>query len=241
MQCLADFVGYGYTQYCCGMVGIDRLSHLVAKFDLKFQVFVDRNVRTRRKREKLGNVQIVLWHTNGMVRWWLLVTPPEAGDHHIHQAEKLRNALDRSGRIEIDGFELVHLPKKENKNFPKKEKLKVTSSKSTRLTWRMNEQKYQDWRISIIDTVRSRSTSKMHHLLYRLWSSPGFGGIRSQIGKLAALYLAEVKRASAKDAPIPPKRLGYVRRLKHDGVTMLQLISQTQRSSPLPQSVREGS
>lgn len=241
MQKIADLMGHGHNYYCCGTINVERLQHLLAKFDLNFQVFDDRNVRARRKREKLGNVQLVLWYSNGMVHWWLLATPPEAGEHRIHHVEKLHNALDRLGRIQIDGFELVLLPKKDNPKFKATNKQKEDSSKSTRLTWRMSETKYLDWRISIIDTVRSRSTSNMHHLLYRLWSAPGFGGIRSQIGKLAALYSAEVKRASIKDAPMPPKCLGYVRRLKHQGITMLQLISQTQRSSTLPQSVRDGS
>ena len=234
MQRIADAVNHGFTHHISGTVSIDRLPHLVAKFDLNFQVFADRNVRARRKQEKLGNVQIVLWHNNGIVHWWLLATAPEEGEHHIHKAEKLRNALDRTGRFEIDGFELVRLPYKENKNIPKKEnknipekaKPKADSKKATCLTWRMSEQKYQDWRLSIIDTVRSRSTNNMHHLLYRLYSSPGFSGIRSQIGKLAALYLAEVKRAAIKEAPKPPKRLGYVRRLKHSGITLLQLVAQ---------------
>ena len=226
MQRIGDLVGHGYTHHCAGTISIDKLPRLVAKFDLNFQVFADRNVRARRKREKLGNVQIVLWHNDGIVRWWLLATAPEEGEHHIHKAEKLRNALDRAGRIEVDGFELVHLPKKENKNIPEKAKPMAASNKATCLTWRMSEQKYQDWRLSIIDTVRSRSTNNMHHLLYRLYSSPGFSGIRSQIGKLAALYLAEVKRAAIKEAPKPPKRLGYVRRLKHCGITLLQLVAQ---------------
>lgn len=221
MQRIADAVSHGFTHHISGAVSIDKLPRLVAKFDLNFQVFVDRNVRARRKREKLGNVQMVLWHNNGMVRWWLLATAPEEGEHHIHKAEKLRNALDRAGRIEIDGFELVRLPKKE------KEKEKENfREKATCLTWRMSEQKYQEWRLSIIDAVRSRSTNSMHHLLYRLYSSPGFSGIRSQIGKLAALYHAEIKRASIKEAPKPPKRLNYVRRLKQSGITLLQLVAQ---------------
>ncbi len=237
MQRLCDGVIQGYTHWVAGSVDIGRCQKLVKKFDLTYQVLADRNLRVNRKRAEIGNARLYLWHTNGTIRWWLLVTAPEKGEHAAHSIEKLKNALEKSGRIEIDGFELVRFPKKKGgttkqkssetgakqNNSTVKPKQKNASSE-TKWTWRMNESKYQNWRDSIIDTVRKGSSNNMHQMLYQLWSSPGFAGIRSQVGKLAALYRAEVQRSSRKDAPMPPKRLPYVRRLRDDGVSVAQLL-----------------
>lgn len=211
MQRLMDLVSHGFTCWVSGSVPALRCKKLVAKFDLNYHTHADRNERARRKRAGLGNAQLVLWFHQDVIRWWLFATPPNIGEHAAHSQEKLRNALEPGGRIEIDGFELVHLHRK--------------GQEKPSLTWRMTEHKYQGWRQSVIDTVRSRSHHSMHHMLYSLWSSPGFAGVRSQIGKIAALYRAEVKRSENKNAPMPPKRLAYVRRLKQDGLTLSQLLN----------------
>ncbi|MDD2721932.1 MAG: hypothetical protein PHH47_11560 [Gallionella sp.] len=224
MQRLSDAVNHGYSHYTSGSVGVDRLQRLVRKFDLLYQPFSSRNVRARRKAAKLGNAEFILWLHDGIIYWWLMVTPPQKGEHPAHANEKLQFALGRSGRIALDGFELVLLPRKENKRFPVKSR--THPPKPTRLTWRMTAETYHDWREAIIATVRSRAAYRMHTMLCQLYTYPGFGEIRSQIGKLAALYKAEVKRACISDAPKPPKHLGYIRRLRHDGVSMLQLTSQ---------------
>lgn len=224
MQRIMDAICHGHIYWCSGTITIQRCAKLVSKFDINYQVLADRNAKARRKRAGLGNANLVLWLNDDVIRWWLLVTPPESGDHAAHSTEKLRNALDRAGRIEIDGFELVSLPKPSGQ--PKNGKSQATE----RLTWRMSQRKYEDWRIAIIDAVRGASPHALHNLVYRLWSSPGFGGVRSQIGKLAALYNAEVKRVSRKDAPALPKRLSYVRRLDHCGVSLLQLVAQQKAS-----------
>lgn len=155
-----------------------------------------------------------------------MVTAPDLGDHAAHSIEdELRNANSPAGRIEIDGFELVRLPIKANKKFAKASK-SAASKKTTRLTWRMNAFKYQAWRDTIRDEVRKKSPGSIELTIYRLYASPGFGEIRSQIGHLAKLYRAEVKRVSRKDAPALPKRLGYVRRLKNQSITLAELVAQ---------------
>lgn len=52
-------------------------------------------------------------------------------------------------------------------------------------------------------------------------------GLTPQIGKIAALYRAEVNRSVIKDAPMPPKRLSYLRRLKQDGMSLAQLLNRS--------------
>ncbi len=116
MQRLADVVGHGYTHWCSGSISVMRCQKLVTKFELNYHVLDDRNVRARRKRSGLGNAQLVLWLNQDQVHWWLLATSPDHGDHAAHTSEKLHDALSRDGRIEIDGFELLRLPKPTTKN-----------------------------------------------------------------------------------------------------------------------------
>lgn len=226
MQQLLDAVVNGYTYYTNGSVRADRCARLVKRFQMIYQVDADRNARARRKRNGFGSAKLVLFHREGLVYWWLLITPPTKGDHAAHSLEKLRDAQNRDGRIEIDGFELVRLPRHPKDKPPQGQ----TDRPFTRLTWRMTERKVQDWRHSIINAVRKSSSSSLHQLTYQLWSSPGFGGIRSQIGKIAALYKAEVKRSGRADAPALPKRLLYVRRMKVTGMTLTQLEATSKES-----------
>jgi hypothetical protein len=210
MQRVCDQVVHGYSHYCSGTVSIERCQNLVKKFDLNYQVLADRNLRARRKRNNLGNAGILLYYNENIIQWWLTVTEPGTGSHSAHAIEKLHDTRSKDGRIEIDGYELVRLPKK--------------NSEGTKFTWRMSSTKYQNWREYIIDTVRSGSVAAMHRMLYQLWSAPGFAGVRSQIGHLVALYKAEVRRAGRKDAPDPPRRLPYLRRLKTQGISLGQLM-----------------
>jgi hypothetical protein len=221
MQHLTDALSHGYVCYVSGSVSPQRASALVTKFDIVYQVSADRNSRARRKRSGLGNARLVLFYRDGVIYWWLLVTSPESGEHAAHALENLKDAVGSATGIQIDGFELIRMPKPADKLDVRK-----SSKSQNRLTWRMRAAKERDWRCSIIDAVRSGTPYQLDQLIYRLWSSPGFGGIRSQIGKMAALYRNEIKRAGRKDAPALPKRLGYVRRLKFTGIPLAKLVSQ---------------
>ncbi len=212
MQALLDSLLGGHSYYCNGSSPVSKIEKAVSVFEHDYHCFLDRNERAKRKRQRLGNSRSVLFLVGDQVLWWLLATPAECGHHPLHKSEKLRDAFAASARIEIDGFELVRLPK--------------IGSDQTKLTWRMTQAKYELWRTRIIQVVRSRSFNQMHRMLYELWASPGFNGIRSQVGKLASLYRAETKRAGLKDAPKPPARLSYVRRIRHDGLTVKALLVQ---------------
>jgi hypothetical protein len=90
----------------------------------------------------------------------------------------------------------------------------------------MTQAKFDEFSGDIKAAVRSRSHHRMDHVLYQLWSCPGLNGIRVQIGQLTVSYRAEVKRSSIKDAPTPPKKLFYLRRIPHRGITVKQLLTQ---------------
>lgn len=218
MQRLADCIHNGYPMWVSGGVSESKVESLVRRFDLNYNVLAERNERARRKRAGLGNARLLLWHDEraGRVVWWMFVSPPEMGSHGAHTLEKLHDTRQRE-RVEFHGFELVRLSKK--------------GLEGERLTWRMMELKYGAWRDSIIETVRSGDIRELHGMLYGLFASPGFGGIRSQIGKLVKLYRAEVKRRGLKEAPLPPRQLRYLRRLRDKGIPLAQWTRQHGRSA----------
>lgn len=212
MQRVLDLVNLGYTHYVSGSTTVDKIEQAVALFEMNYQACISRYQRSKRKSKGLGNVHLVLHLKGDQVYWWLLATPPAVGRHPIHETDKLKNALVAGERIEISGFELVRLPKK--------------GTDRTKLTWRMTASTFDEFSKNIVDAVRSRSHDRMQHVLYRLWSNPGFNGIRSQIGKLIVEYRAEVRRASIKDAPKPPDKLFYLNRRFHAGISVNQLRAQ---------------
>jgi hypothetical protein len=212
MQRLADAVNQGYTHWVSGTVPLNKVNLLTKKFSIIYQVNTDRNARARGKRAGLGNAKLVLYWDGCIIQWWLLVTPPNGDQHAAHIIEPLKNAFERTERITLDGYELITVPKK--------------GSSGTKLTWRMTDDKYQDWRESIIDAVRLGHIHAIDRLLCQLYLSPGFAGIRSQVGILAGLYQGEVKRSGKKDLPKPPKKLSYVRRLKNKPFTVNQLLAE---------------
>lgn len=219
MQMNGDAVRAGYTNWSSGVVSVERCPQFVKKMEVQFRTSADRNERARRKRAGLGNARLVLLLINGKVHWWLFVTSPKHGDHPAHKQEKLCDATSKNGRVLMLNFELVKLTRHGHKNRM------VTTKSALRWTWRLIDDAYQGWRARIIDDVRNGTPNALDYLTYQLWALPGFSGIRSQIGHLAALYRAEVKRKNRDDAPPLPKKLYYVRRMRITGMTPAQLLA----------------
>lgn len=213
MQGICDKVRIGYHLYVTGTTTLEKLEHAINVFAMDYQALSDKNERAKRSRRGFGNAHLVLWYRNGLVQWWLFAKPESMGRHPIHAMEDLRDALDKDQRIEIDDLELVRAPK--------------IGTSDSKFTWRMTEQKYRDWHERIAQAVRSRSYPQMYGMLCQLWRYPGFSGVRKQIGHLVAMYKIEVKRASLKDPPQPPKRLYYLNRINHTGMSVKQLLAQS--------------
>lgn len=214
LQALQDAVCHGQSHYIAGSTPIEKIEQTVAIFDVEHHAFSDKNERARLRRKKFGQVKAVLWHPKDSDRvfWWLMATPPQQGKNHIHVSENLKDAYHPKQRLTVEDFELVRLPKK--------------GSSVAKLTWRLTDEAYTVMGNRITDAVRSSSFHKMHRILLTLWNYPGMGGIRVQVGHLVARYKHEIKRANLKGAPTPPKKLYYLRRIAHDGLTPRQLLNQ---------------
>ena len=154
--------------------------------------------------------------------WVLLVSQ---GDHPAHRLEQLRNALDPEERLELFGYELVRTTKP-GVDHPV-------------WTWRMNAVSYEALRARVIDTVRRGNDHCVRQLISSLYRCPGFRGVRSQVGRVAALLKAEWRRRrGSQSLPRLPKVLPYVQRLRNESVPLpLWLSAQVGAPSRIGQGV----
>lgn len=222
LQRLCDSVQAGYSHVISGEVSPEKAGKLAAKFDINYQICADKNLRARRKRNGLGNARWITYLKDDTVYWWLLVTPPDTGAHAAHSFEKLVEVTQPDTRLEVSQFELVKLAYGKLTKPPKPNyKARV---KATRYTWRMTLESYQNARDYVIEQVRSQNQQALVRLIYELYSLPGFGEVRSQVGKLVSLYQSEIKRTGITNAPKPLETLRYVRRLADDGIRLSVLV-----------------
>ena len=222
LQRLNDAVGSGYTHVVCGEISPAKVGVLVRKFDINYQICADKNLRARRKRNGLGNSKWITYLKNDKVYWWLLVTTPSFGNHFAHSAEKLVDVTKPEHHLKFEQFELVKLAYgKPTKPIKSSYQPRV---KPARDTWRIAADEYENLRCQIIEVVRTSHAGALVGLIHYLYSLPGFGGIRSQVGKLVALYQSEVKRAGIVNAQKPLDTLHYVRRLPDTGIRLSVLV-----------------
>lgn len=210
MQRIADQVRVGYRHWASGEVALEKASALVRKFARLYAVDLDRNRRLRAKARGEGNATLMLAHfdtESTRLLWYLLVT---AGDNPAHKLEQLRDAGTVVGRMHHAGYELVHVTKR-GVDHPV-------------LTWRMSGQNEESWRTRAIAEARSGNPHRVHLFLQNLYRSPGFSGIRKQVGKVVALFRREwVRRRGTKAPPVLP-RLYYCARLPNHGVRLSHML-----------------
>ncbi len=225
LQRLNDAVGSGYKHVICGEISPAKVGALFKKFDINYQISADKNLRARRKRNCLGNAKWIAYLKSDRIYWWLLVTPPSFGNHFAHSAEQLLDVTKPEYRLKFEQFELVKLayakPTKPTKPVKPSYKPRL---KPARDTWRITLDDYESLRCQIIEVVRTSHAGALVGLIHYLYSLPGFGGVRSQVGKLVALYQSEVKRAGIVNAPKPLDTLHFVRRLANTGIRLSVLV-----------------
>ena len=88
----------------------------------------------------------------------------------------------------------------------------------------MTAERYQTWRDRVVESARKPALHAEHDITRRLYTVPGFAGIRSQVGFLVGLWRKEWKRRRAAADAFPKlPQLRYVQRLKSTGVRLSQL------------------
>lgn len=220
LQRLADFVRMGYGSWVDGYCEPSAAAGLARKFARYYATDLDRHRRCRAR--KLGEASAVLLmhelNGEGRLLFVLLLT---RGTHPARQLEpRLQSALDPAHRLVVDQFELVRLTRRD--------------SVKPVYTWRLEKSAYEKMRSRVIDTVRRGSDRDIRQLIVSMYRTPGFSGVRSQIGKCCQLFRNEWKRSRKGPCPAFPRKLFYVSRLRVISVPLpLWLSAQTRRASDL--------
>jgi hypothetical protein len=209
---IQDYVRVGYRYWTAGTVTSDSALAWARKADRLYNVFHDRSRRARAKKERGEGSAVLLMHEiagSGKLWWILLVTPNE---NLAHQLEPLKDALDRSSRIELTGYELCHLTK--------------PGVAAPVLTWRMTRATYENRRTHIIDIIRRGGAREIRQLIVSLHRSPGFHGIRRQV-KACRMLIRGCWRRCKGSQPFPsmPSRVLYLRRRKVLSVPLVTWLS----------------
>lgn len=74
--------------------------------------------------------------------------------------------------------------------------------------------------------MRGHDNTVAKQLCLSLYHTPGFWGIRSQVGKLVALMKAEWRRSRSEAFVLPKLRLRYVQRLPTKGLPLSTVLWQ---------------
>jgi hypothetical protein len=184
LQRVQEAVGDGYRFWTGGSVPPEAAPGLVRKFKAAYAIHVDKNERYRRKAAGLGNARLLMrWAEEQRIDFVLLVTP---GAHPAQSLEKLRDSAHAP--LDYRELELVSLTFK-GRHKPS-------------LTWRMRAETVDAWRKRL-----HLATAHYNRLdLFRSWQSlyctPGFAGIRQQVGALVSYWRAEW-RQHRRDDPCP--------------------------------------
>ena len=215
MQRIADHARAGYLHWTAGEIPIEKAAAFSRKFADFYLVGLTKDVRYKRKQLGLGNAVLLLWEGQGefksRIHFVLMVTSKL---HPAHDSEQLQDV--RLNRIQVEGYELLELPRV-GKDHPS-------------WTWRMTKETYQKWEFRIEQVTKSRNPKQASAAFYSLYKSPGFAGIRSQVGHLVKYWRVVWKRIKRSTEPfLPPQTLYYVSRLPDRGTPLLTFVSQSSR------------
>lgn len=170
LQRVQEAVGAGYQYHIGGTIELDRSPSLTRKFASTYLVHVDKNERFRRKAGNFGNARLLLRLNEAQsIDYLLLVTP---GEHPAHQLERLKDA----GRVPLTyrEFELVRLTLK--------------GRQKPSLTWRLNAETVEAWKQRLHLHTAHYDRNEIFRDWYSLYRTPGFGGVRRQVGDLVAYW-----------------------------------------------------
>ena len=204
-QRIADYVRTGHSRWTRGTVALNRARAMVQKFARLYAVDLDRNRRLRAKTRGEGNAVLLLAEastSDDSLLWYLLVT---AGEHPAHHLERLHDASVRDGRVRFADYELVHVTK--------------PSVAHPVLTWRWTREAEDMWRERALAEARCGDELHVEQFLDALRRTPGFYGVRKQVGRVMGLFRREWRRRRGARAPTL-QRLRYVSRLPNRGVRL---------------------
>ena len=184
MRKILLLVSQGHFRYVSGIVTAKKAKALHLKFSDRYRVDATTQQRYRAKKKGQANTHLILWSENKEIyRWWILVS---AGEGLVCDLETLLDATNRKTRIELTGYEVVKMPRKDN---------------LAAWTWRMTQENFQAWQERLKASVRSKSSEAIRQAMFSLKATPGFAGSRRQAFLLLREAQGDWKRVQKGDFP----------------------------------------
>ncbi|MBP9799121.1 MAG: hypothetical protein KBD39_03290 [Sterolibacterium sp.] len=192
MQRLQDYARLDYRFYFQGEVGLEKLNSLSRKFAQQYDTELSKFQRARRKRSGEAVTQLLIWipEDSDKARFWLMATE---GKGRVHEYETLRDLRDKSNRISLSDYELVH--------------------DGVSWSWRMTQATYTFHQKRLRNAILARNDLLYGVAVASLYQSPGFRLVRRQVGMLARWLRMEWGKLRKEPMPELPTFLAYVRRL----------------------------
>ena len=191
MRRILQLVSRGYTRYTNGVSEPRKLQSLIYKFEDRYGVNRTTQQRYRAKAKGEANAQLVLWLSDNVINWWLLVT---AGEGAVKDLELLRDTEQRFERIELTGYSLSKIPKKKG---------------SAAWTWRMTEDNYKTWQERLRTAVIAKNDELIRQAMFSLKRTPAFSGSRKQAFALFRQAKSHWKKINGSEWPYEDIYVGW--------------------------------
>lgn len=202
MTKLRSMVSLGNYFYTAGQCPKKKFKALYYKFEDRYAINLERNKRYRAKKNGLCNTNLIAWldKEKSVVNFWLLSTE---GEGDIFAVENMQSCLKKNHRLTLhtNDYYLVKEPRPNDK---------------ARWTWKMTEEKYQDWTKAILVSIRHKNDFELKQIHYSLIRIPAFSAARKQGFALLKLMKNEWirTRPSSEEFPFKTSYIGFMGRYK---------------------------
>ncbi len=213
MQRISDAVSKGSVRYLQGTIAVVKAGAFASKMTQRFACDLTPVQASRKRKAGYATAKLYFWypHKGSLdLHWILFITEGELEDTGGSD-EKWRDPTKKKERVTITNYVLV--------------RILTTFDIKPRCSWRYTKASFDDLCDDIVNAIRSKHDEQLKQLIYNLYRSPSFSGIREQVKKAVKLIEAEWQRTrgSKENMPAIPKFKGYVRRLPDKGVRLASI------------------
>lgn len=219
MQRISDAASRGSTKYISGTIPVEKAGFFAAKMNDRYELKLAAFEALRKRKLGYATAKLIFWHPekgSKSLNWILLITNGKFKDD-IAEKENWIDLTTKSGRIKVTNYVLFRNPS--------------TNDSKPRWTWKYSRYSYDGIRNNIVCSIRDKNDKMLREIIYNLFRSPSFAGVREQVKEIVNLIKDEWKRTRGSDEKMPeiPKTLGYVRRLSDKGVRLTAIRDQLEK------------
>ena len=207
MRVILETVQRGSRHWSTGTVPPEKALRFAAKMAERYRADANRAQRAYAKSKGRANTTLLMYpENNGVLRWWLLVTP---GEGAVHTQERLSDSHDkRTLLVWGEQYALVHEQRPKNHGGGRV------------WTWRITPQRYAELETSLRNYAASpgrhygasaERQDDLYALVQAVMRMPGFHGVRQQQLSLLQAGKEMWVRTHAASASFPwPEKVPYL-------------------------------